>query len=1064
MPFTVYKSSAGSGKTFTLVKEYITLAIQKPEYFRHILAITFTNKAANEMKDRTLRYLTELSFFPFDKNSAAYKFLLPDLLKITSLNEKEIAEKSRQVLNSILHNYSDFAIGTIDSFVHRIIRSFAHDLKIPMNFEVEMDMGKLLSNAIDLLLNKAGSDELLTKILVEFAEAKTDDEKSWHIEKDLHDFAQQLFKEDNYLHLEKIRNLSINDFLEIRKKLETLISKFEKDITTIASKTYAQITKYNIPTDSFYRGNSGIGKYFENLSNGLIGKINPNSYVAETVEQDKWYAGKATTSEKSNIDKIKEELGNAFLKIRQIKEKQYKQYVIYKLLFANIYPVAVLNEIESIIDEIKKEDNILTISEFNSRILKIVVSQPVPFIYERIGEKYQNYLIDEFQDTSTLQWMNLLPLIENSLSYDHFNMIVGDGKQAIYRWRGGDVEQFAFLPDLPKGISDTFSKERAAAIKRSYEEKNLSSNYRSKAEIIDFNNKFFSYISSTSSDYIKFIYKQCEQTYNPENKGGYIQIDFIDKNDFEDITYDEITLDKITEIIDELQEQNFLFRDIAILCRSNKNASVIARHLISSGIKIVSEESLLLATSPEISFLLACASFIANTNEDLSKYRILHYLISKSLVLDNDIFALCKVLRRASSGKDNSINTNLFCEYLHKNNFIINLSLLASLPVYEVFEELIAIFGINKITDSYIQFFLDAVLEFSAKKKNNIPEFLNWWEEQKNKRSIIVPDGIDAIRIMTIHKSKGLEFPVVIYPYATERVRNTKNNLWIDTDIPEIPELQSSLVNNNEQLGETEFEEFYLLEKNKSFLDMLNILYVVMTRPSERLYILSKKPSDNFSEPKSIPDLFASFLQSQDKWDENKGLYTTGEKLSYIREKDDATKTVSLHPYRSRKDGQLVHLRKKSSDVWDVENPLRNSEWGNLVHFILSLIDNIENTEKVIYQLVQDGIIEKEQENELTVEIKNILSLPEIAEYFQKDSVFKSEAEILLNDGTVIRPDRVVLKGNKAVILDYKTSSHISDTHKQQIKQYAEAMERMGYSETEQILVYVDLNKAVLLK
>ncbi len=669
MSFTVYKSSAGSGKTFTLVKEYITLALQKPEYFRHILAITFTNKAASEMKERTLRYLTELSALPADKESAAHKFLLPDLMKATSFSESEIAEKSRLVLNSILHNYSDFAIGTIDSFVHRIIRSFAHDLKIPLNFEIEMDTDKLLAKAIDMLLNKAGSDELLTRILVEFTEAKTDDEKSWHIEKDLHLFAQQLFKEDNRLHIEKIRQLSISDFLDIRKKLGNLVSKFEEEVATVAASAWEIIRSNNIPTDAFYRGNSGIGRYFENLSKGITEKINANSYVVETVEQDKWFAGKATTADKQGIEKVKNDLGDAFLKIRELRESQYKHYMLYKLLHANIYPVAVLNEIERLIEEIKKEDNILPISEFNRRISKIVVSQPVPFIYERIGERYQNYLVDEFQDTSTLQWMNLLPLIENSLSYDRFNMIVGDGKQAIYRWRGGDVEQFAFLPELPKAISDTFSMERAAAIKRSYSEKNLSSNFRSKAEIIDFNNKFFGYISGISSDKIKSIYKNCDQTFNPANTGGYIQLDFIDKADIADETYDEITLKKVSEIIDELLTQNFSQRDIAILCRSNSNASVIARHLISKGLNIVSEESLLLSASPEISFLLACASFVANTEEDLPKYRVLHYLVTRSMVFDNDLFTLCQVLRKGNKGKDNSISTGHFCDYLRKSNY-----------------------------------------------------------------------------------------------------------------------------------------------------------------------------------------------------------------------------------------------------------------------------------------------------------------------------------------------------------------------------------------------------------
>ncbi len=1065
MSFTVYKSSAGSGKTFTLVKEYIKLAIQKPGQFRHILAITFTNKAANEMKERVIRYLTELSSDPLDKTTDAYKFLLPELLKDASFTEEEISVKASQVLNSILHNYSDFAIGTIDSFVHRIIRTFAHDLKIPMNFEVEMDTDKLLAEAIDLLLNKAGSDELLTKILVEFTEAKTDDEKSWHIESDLKIFASQLFKEDNILYIEKIRNLSIQDFLDIRKKLAANISKFENSIIKIADEACKLIIENNIPFEAFYQGNKGIGKYYQNLANGCIDKIAPNSYVSDTVEQDKWYAGKATTEDRKKIDTIKGQLGDAYLEIAKLKDKNYKNYILYTLIHANIYPVAVLSEIEKIIEEMKMENNILPISEFNKRISGIVISQPVPFIYERLGEKYYNYLIDEFQDTSSLQWINILPLIENSLSIGKFNMIVGDGKQAIYRWRGGDVEQFAILPELSEVISDEFSKERAEALKRNYLEKNLSSNFRSKAEIIDFNNKFFSHIAKISSDYIKKIYTDCEQSYDKENTGGYVQIDFLNNTDSEDETYDEITFKKITQIINELIEQNFLYSDIAILCRSNDDASDIARYLISIGIRVVSEESLLITCSREVNFLLAFANFISNNDNDIAKYRILHYLISHRLVFDNDIYTACKILRRNNSGKDNSIDTELFCEYLQKNNFKLDINLLSSLPIFELFEILISCFKFNKTTDSYIRFFMDAVYEFLSGKKTNISEFLDWWEEQKSKRSIIAPEGMDSVKIMTIHKSKGLEFPVVIYPHATARFRNTNDNLWINTDIVEIPELKSSLIRNDKIIEQTDYSELYRSEKDKSLLDLLNVLYVVMTRASERLYILSKPPSEKFSEPKAIPDFLASYLHTTNQWDENKTIYNFGNNIPRIKKEDkkEGSSKLKLNPFPLKSGKQLIHLRKKSTDAWDTEDPLRNSQWGNLVHHTLSLIHDTENIESTVAMLVQNGIIVKEREKELEEKIKSIIADPALSNYFKPDCEVKTETEILLKDGSTMRPDRVVIEGRKAIVIDYKTG-RMNDSHKKQIQSYAETLAEMGYTEIEKILVYFDLNKIVLVK
>jgi len=1064
MAFNVYKSSAGSGKTFTLVKEYIKLSIQKPEDFRHILAVTFTNKAANEMKERVISYLSELSTSTPDKESTAIKFLLPDIAKATNLTEKEISANAGLVLNSILHNYSDFAIGTIDSFVHRIIRTFAHDLRIPLNFEIEMDTDALLAEAIDLLLNKAGSDDQLTKVLVEFTEDKTDDEKSWHIEKDLQVFAQQLFKEDNLSFIDNIRNISLTEFLNVRKKLGKLISEFETSIEKIAILAAELISSRAISTDAFYQTSKGVSKYFENLSEGKMDKVNPNSYVVAAFEEGKWFSKKASESDKAAVEEIQDQLGEYYLSIQKIKEQQLKHYSLYKLIYSNIYPAAVLSEIEKIIEEMKKENNILPISEFNKRISKIVVSQPVPFIYERLGEKYSNYLIDEFQDTSTLQWTNLLPLIENALSTGGFNMIVGDGKQAIYRWRGGDVGQFTMLPALPKKINDEFSKERIESISAYYKEFFLASNFRSKAEIIDFNNRFFTHISGISSDFIKSVYKDCTQEFNKTNTGGSVQIDFLQATDPDIETYDDITLKKIKEIISEIKDCDFSLRDIAILCRSNDNASNIARFLIENKIDVISDESLLISASTEVNFLLALALFLSNTNDDIAKYRILFYLVRTQRIFDNDIYTAIKSLRKNNKQKDNAINTEEFLAYLQNNNFSLDINLLTALPVYELFSTFISVFSINKITDPYILFFLDAVHEFSSKKNGNISAFLDWWEDQKDKKSVVIPEGIDAIRIMTIHKSKGLEFPVVIYPFANEKSRNTKSSLWINPGIKEIPELKSALVSNSVALESTDYVELYQSEKDKSMLDMLNVLYVALTRPSERLYILTKPPSANFTNPTSVPDLLASFLVSENKWEENNFHYSYGdtEHISSNNKEKKEVYTQSLKAFPVKKRDQVIHLKKKSAEMWDAEDPQRNSEWGNLVHYAMSLIEYADNANKTISRLINEGLIQREREKEFKEKIKSILNNPQISAYFTRDYSIKTEAEILLKDGSVARPDRIILKDNLAVVIDYKTGS-IKDSHKKQVIEYADMLEEMGYSVSDKILVYVDMNKVVFV-
>jgi ATP-dependent exoDNAse (exonuclease V) beta subunit len=1057
MPFITYKSSAGSGKTFTLVKEYIKLCIEKPDNFRHILAITFTNKAANEMKERVIAYLTQLSSSPLDKDSPAIRFLLPEIVKETELPEKEIFKRSKQVLDSILHNYSDFAIGTIDSFVHRIIRTFSRDLKIPLNFEVEMDTDKMLSEAIDILISKAGTDEQLTRALVEFTEKKTDDEKSWNIENDLYNFSRQFLRDDSAEHIENIRKLSIKDFLNIQKKLFALNTAFENSIIYIAEDARKLIEKNNILLEDFAQGKNGIGGYFERLASGRMDKCMPTKTVRENVEKNKWASGKCTTETKAKIESIKDMLVSEFNKIMHILEKDYSNYIVYNLILANIYPVAVLSELQNVIEEIKKENNILPISEFNKKISEIIISQPVPFIYERLGEKFQHYLIDEFQDTSVLQWINLLPLIENSLGYDNFNMIVGDGKQAIYRFRGGDVEHFAALPDVPDSITDPFSRERAASIGRNYEEKFLKSNYRSKAEIVDFNNSLFGHIREKCPPYVQNIFEHCEQEFDQKNTGGYIQLDFINKGTIpEEKNFSDVTNEKILQIIKQAEQAGYRLSDMAILCRKNNNASDIARFLIEVNIDVISEESLLLNNSAEVSFLLATANIIVNRTNNLAKYRILHYLMEKGQLEDRELFPVVRKL----SDNDEVISLDKMIAYLKTNHFSFDLHAMESLPLFEFFKETATIFGLQLPKNPHLQFFLDAVLEFSGKGNSTLPAFLEWWKDEADSRSVIIPEGTDAIRIMTIHKSKGLEFPVVIYPYAFKSQKSANDFLWIQPDIKSIPELKSALVSKNQSLEETRHADIYQTEVSKLLLDMLNIMYVASTRASERLYILTKTPAKDFSNPKNIPDFMASFLESKGIWEKEKSIYFFGKENGKdpSKKQKENLEPVELKNYGRKSFRQQIHLRKKSGEFWDAENPDQKTEWGNIVHFALSKINSISDVDKVIAEITDSGIILPDRIEELRTQIVKIISHPKIAGYFRQDQQVMNEKEILLENGDILRPDRIVIDGKNAAVIDYKTGNP-KETHEEQISSYASALQKMGYSQVRKFLVYVGTNE-----
>ena len=508
--FTIYKSSAGSGKTFTLVKEYLALALndaaKPPQSYKHILAVTFTNKAAAEMKERIIKALKELAEDDYSTISSGTRTMLAALKEHKKLNavkkvdDVTIRMRSKNILTAILHNYSDFAIGTIDSFVQKVVRTFAFDLKIPMSFDIEMDDDKLLTQAIDLLLAQIGNDEKLTKALIEFTESKTDEEKSWHIENDLKLFAKNLLTEEGSVYIDKLKNLTIDDFFGIKDSLTIELKKFEIFINSCGNEGLEIIKRGGVEHEKFAGGANGIGKYFTYLFEIRIDKLTPTATVQKNIDSENWYSGKASKDDKASIDAIAGALKNIFTKATEYVEKYKSEYIVFSLINKNIYSLAVLNEIEKLLNEYKAENNILHISEFNKMIAKIVMNEPIPFIYERLGEKYNNYLIDEFQDTSVLQFQNLLPLIDNSLATGHFTMLVGDGKQAIYRWRGGEVEQFAMLPEIFKHNNNELVLERQKALIRNHNPEVLKNNFRSKREVIEFNNSLFRFLGNTLNE------------------------------------------------------------------------------------------------------------------------------------------------------------------------------------------------------------------------------------------------------------------------------------------------------------------------------------------------------------------------------------------------------------------------------------------------------------------------------------------------------------------------------------------------------------------------------------
>ena len=1042
--FVLYNSSAGTGKTFTLVKEYLKIVLKddNPLRYRHILAITFTNKAASEMKERVLEALkafagiTELKGTP----KALYEVLLnpPEDEIGINITADQLQERSYKALKSILHNYNDFAISTIDKFTHKVIRTFAHDLQLPLNFNIELSDKEVLKSAIDMLVAQVGNNERLTKILVEYAIQKSDDEKSWNVENDLLSFAEKLLKDDSEKYIDSIKELSIADFEEIKKHITKAILAFEKEVIKQADNVLNFIDEKGIVHNTFFH--SDYPKYWEKVKK--LEDFSMSNRFASTLggEKDLYSKGKPQ-AQKDIIDAHKDEFIDFINDFKTFLNQNLSDYFVNKEVFKNLYNLAVLNEIEKTINEFKSDNNLLNLSDFNKKIAVIVANEPAPFIYERLGEKYHHYLIDEFQDTSITQWHNLLPLVDNSLANGNYNMVVGDAKQAIYRWRGGEVEQIIAFPKVYGHNNNPILLEREESLDRNFKKEELRTNYRSKAEIVDFSNQFFQSVAPHLLDKYAELYQELNQQFEPTNTGGGIEIlgfsGINDKNKEQTEKYKINTLYYVLEKIEECVKSNYTLKDIAILCRGNKKAVEIAEFLLSNGKNVISSESLLLNNSKEVTFLLDVMRYLTNTSDINYQLSVMQYLTH--YVYNESLFEHYK--------KHQLIN------YLKSKNIDFNFNKIANYSLYELAEELIVMFNLDKGINLYVQFFIDKIHEYASKNDNSILNFLDWWDLKSEKFSVVMPEGMDAVKVMTIHKSKGLEFPVVIYPYADTAVKKGEDYFW--TDQLEIEKLTSAIMPIKEELVSTQFSEVFHKEMDKAKLDLVNMVYVAFTRPKDRLYIVTKRGVNN-SKNGSVGDYLLDYCLTKTENKVGEFYYKFGLFNDKEEEKKESSETslefkdVVYNNWRDK-----IKISYQAPLVWEVENPETIGEHGTLIHNILAKVKIPSDLDGVLASYQLKGLLSSEEAPIVKQSIQNLFENPTIKDWFEDVDELKNERSILLQNGKSYQPDRVVVKNNQTIVIDYKTGEK-EEKHKEQIINYRNLLADMGYQNISAQLLYVN--------
>ena len=1034
--FQVYNASAGSGKTFTLVKQYIKVLLNSDDLFmfQKVLAITFTNKAAGEMKERVLSSLED---FAEGKENDLLKIILSE----TTLDKTIIKERSKRILDAILQNYSAFSITTIDSFTHKIIKSFAYDLGLSLNFEVEMDAISLLNEAVDVLISKIGTDKKLTNLLIDYSLDKTDDDKSWDISKDLNDFARVLLNEDDVRHFRELSDKKLDDFFELKKKLQKDNQQIEKEFKTFGEEVISFIDSNGVAIGDFAYAGEFV-KHFQKLTKLRFLKSDDLKFEGRlntTIEDSKnLFAGKVSAATKEVIEGISEQLRMYYYQSKDLYNSSFSRYLLNKITLKSIIPLAVLNNINSELNTIKEDNNIRLNAEFNQLISDKIKDEPAPFIYERIGQRFQHYFIDEMQDTSVLQWQNLIPLIDNALAQESSNLLlVGDGKQAIYRWRGGKAEQFI---DLGSNEENPFHVQKNI--------KNLETNFRSYSEVIQFNNSFFQHTSNflQNESYKKLFYDGNTQLENAK-KGGFVSLSFLDKEeekDDEKVKYPKKVLEKIN-----LLKEDFYLNEICILTRTKKDGIAVADYLSENGISIISSETLLLQNNSLINFIIDILHIIQNASDEERRFEVLYFLYEhlEITIPKHEFFK--KHVKSANE---------LIFEELQSYGVTFSFSMFQQVPFYEKIEEIIRGFNLVDSSNAYVQFFLDVVLE-QQRKATDIGDFLEFWDLKKDKLSIVASENSDAVQVMTIHKSKGLEFPVVIFPCDVDIYRQISPKIWFD-DLPKDYKFKELLIDYKKDLSLINERglEIYNQQREELELDNFNLLYVSLTRAVEQLHVITEKKisAKGIENINHYSGIFINYLKEQNLWQEDVLEYNFGT-IKRLKKKEKEASLTEIHqkfistPWQEHN----IVLLASASKLWNTEQG-KAIDYGNLFHEILSKIIINSNVDAIVTQYHQQGLIDKTQLKTIQEIINAIVNHPKLITYFSDEVTVFNEREIVDFDNQIIIPDRLVFnKQNEVTILDYKTGS-TSNEHHQQLLKYERVLNSMNFKVDKKLLIYIN--------
>lgn len=1044
-------ASAGSGKTYSLVQKLLMICLQYPEKadgIRTILALTFTNKAANEMKARILGWLEDFTKEGYENNQELKGIQQKFKDKGEDIALAELHRRSKKVLDYILHHYSTLNIGTIDKFNSRLVRSFSNELGLAQNFNLEIQSEPFLIEAVDKMLDKIGADEKISEAFMDFINYKLDNDERVFINQSLYKKAKQFVNDVHYEDLKINKDFNWEIYDKVKLKLRKEIAVHQNNNQDKATQIIQLLKEKDLSIDDFSGGKTnGLAKFFTEFLKFAKDKRDSFPFPGDEDKAlavfDKGASG-AGKSKEASIFEILQFLLDARLSIIS----NYIAAIKKEKILQEILPLKINKEIQDQLAIIEEENDLVLLSKFNVLINENLKNEPSSFIYEKVGTKYSHYFLDEFQDTSKMQWDNILPLRDHTVnSEENTFTLVGDPKQSIYRFRGGDSD---IMLNILNRIEVT-----NVPVTIDY----LENNWRSSRNIVDFNNQLYAFAAKDLADNHQELFSSKAQQEARKDVDGRVKVNLTDYSKNQEF-FETVAL-QMKQDIQVCLDNNFKFSDITILCRGGKEikefSQLLGKEKVNYNgkdqyIKTISEKGLTLDLSLTVKALIEFLNWKAQPKNRQHLVKMFYHLnASGRIYIEDFTVAMLKILEITEKDE--------LEKYILENHQLqLNPKDLPQLNLYNEIEFFVHELSVKNFETDFLLNFLEMLYNYSQNAGNTLKDFLQYWGEEAHKISIQATDNIDAIRLMTIHAAKGLEFPVVFLPMQNAN-KDSKINEWLPLE--GYDELKSinidgfagALENYDEEIKRFNSENSY---KNK--IDRFCLQYVATTRPVEQLFLYIQRKSTTGNNNLELLDFINSKNpENLDQLELYPEINASFKKQYTEKEKKFNTKSIrSLTEKTASKNNLKIATPSKNYQVRNEKVRL-----GIFTHEILAKINSENDVKNVLEQYVLDGAISRKEHKEISERILEIIRNPANSDYFDTSSTIINEKDILISENgnsEFYRPDRLIKKENGWLIVDFKTGAETDEKkrkYEKQLETYKSVLEKLGKKVLKSEIVYV---------